>query len=87
MLLHSDEFKISQDFLNIIFLELAVIVIFFFRSIGNAIKLSFNVKKIDISSIGFGQLLILITVNLFVVGPLASKYKIRVDHIGFSIQY
>ncbi len=56
MLLYSVEFKISQYLLNIIFLELAFIVIFIFGSIGNAIKLSFNVTKIDFLGIGFDQL-------------------------------
>ena len=87
MVSYSDEFKISQNFLYIILLELVVILTLFFASLENAFKSSFDFTNIDISSIGVEQILILIIVNLFAVGFIASKCKIRVDHVGFSIRY
>ena len=87
MVSYSDEFKISQNFLYIIFLELVVILTLFFGSLDNAFKLSFDFTKIDTSSIVFEQVFILILVNLFGVWLLLSKCKVRVDHVGFSVRY
>ena len=58
-----------------------------FGSVDNAAKLSLNITKVDISSIGFEQVLMFTIVNLFMFGPLAWKCKVRVDHVGFSIRY
>ena len=87
MVSYSDEFKISQNFLYLIFIELALLIFLIFGSVDNAAKLSLNITKVDISSIGFEQVLIFTIVNLFMFGPLAWKCKVRVDHVGFSIRY
>ena len=87
MVSYSDEFKINQNFLYVIFIELALLVFFIFGSVENAVKLSFNITKIDISSIGFEQVLIFTIINLFMFGPLAWKCKVRVDQVGFSVRY
>ena len=87
MVVYSDEFKINQNFLYLIFIELALLIFLIFGSVDNAAKLSLNITKVDISSIGFEQVLIFTIVNLFMFGPLAWKCKVRVDHVGFSIRY
>lgn len=87
MVSYSDEFKISLNFLYLIFIELALLIFLIFGSVDNAAKLSLNITKVDISSIGFEQVLMFTIVNLFMFGPLAWKCKVRVDHVGFSIRY
>ena len=87
MVSYSDEFKINQNILWIVFFELGIILSFFLGSWKKAQELSFNITKIDTSSIVFEQVFILILVNFFVVWLFASKCKVRVDHIGFSVRY
>ncbi len=87
MVSYSDEFKINQNILWILFFELVVILTLFFGSLENAFKLSFDFTNIDIPSIVFEEVLMLILINLFGVWLLASKCKVRVDHVGFSVRY
>ena len=87
MVSYSDEFKINQNILWIVFFELGIILSFFFGSWKKAQELSFIITKIDTSSIGFEQILIFTIMHLFMFGPLSWKCKVRVDHVGFSVRY
>ena len=48
MVSYSDEFKLSQNFLYLIFIELALLIFLIFGSVDNAAKLSLNITKVDI---------------------------------------
>jgi hypothetical protein len=73
MVSYSDEFKINQNILWIVFFELGIILSFFLGSWKKAQELSFNITKIDTSSIVFEQVFILILVNFFWSLPVRIK--------------